>query len=76
MTTEEMQFKYMGKTVRVIRATRKGGTVVGPCMYIGPNEHINWPLQITVGRTPIKLRDLSQITLEEEYQKKIAEQLS
>jgi hypothetical protein len=37
--------------------------VIGEVTYIGSNKYLGWPLQITVGRTPLQLESLKQIEL-------------
>lgn len=76
MTVQEAQEKFTGKRVRVKKGP-KNPEVCGNCYYVGPNEVLNWPLQITVDRMPLTIDSLDQISLEPEpwsIKKKIVEE--
>lgn len=62
MTLEEAQAKYMGQRVLVKKGS-KNPEVGGLCFFLGPNEKLNWPLQITVGGLPLTIDSLDQISL-------------
>lgn len=62
MTIQDAQNLYINKIVKVKNAV-DGSDIVGMCTFIGHNEMINWPLQITVDRMPIKLDSLEQVSL-------------
>ena len=40
--------------------------VEGICEYVGPNKHLGYELQITVGRMPIEINSINDIKLIEE----------
>lgn len=63
MTIEEARAKYLNKRVLVKKGVQNPHEVGGICELLGPNEYLNIPLQITVGRLPITLESLSQIEL-------------
>ena len=37
--------------------------IIGTVYFIGANEFLGWPLQVTIDRTPIQLDSLKQIEL-------------
>ena len=63
MTIEEAQNKYMGKRVLVKKGIKNPNEVGGICEFLGTNKYLNIPLQITIGRLPITLESLDQISL-------------
>jgi hypothetical protein len=62
MTIQEAQELFTGKRVEVF--IEKYKSVAGECSFIGVNEFLNWPLQITIDRMPIVLNNLNQVKLQ------------
>lgn len=62
MTIAEAQEKYIGKRV-IVAEGPNNPSAGGICTYIGPNEMLNWPLQITVDRMPLVIDSLDQVSL-------------
>jgi len=63
MTIEEARDKYLNKRVDVAKGS-KNPSVGGVCDFLGPNEYLKIPLQITVDRMPLTLDSLEQISLQ------------
>jgi hypothetical protein len=63
MTIEEAQNKYLNKRVLVKKGIKNPNEVGGICEFLGPNQYLKIPLQITVDRLPITLESLDQISL-------------
>lgn len=66
-----MYSEFIGKRVRIKEAVpvcymTKLKDVVGILTFLGPNELLGIPLQATIGRMPIKLRNIDQVKLEED----------
>jgi len=69
-----IQEQFIGKTVSVrapigrdIIGRRNGSmvTIIGDCVLIGPNPFLGYALQVTIGRTPIELQSINQLTIVE-----------
>lgn len=56
--------KFLNKKVR-IEADK--GLFVGDLQYIGPNEVLGWPLQITIDRLPVQINKIKSIKLYDDY---------
>lgn len=37
--------------------------IIGLCTFIGKNEILSWPLQVTVSRCPYEIRDINDIQI-------------
>lgn len=66
-----MYSEFIGKRVRVKNCIKPCYSdsyrdVVGNCTFFGPNKELGWDLQITVDRTPLKINNINQVSLEPE----------
>ena len=58
---DDARKKYLHKKVKV--TTTDKGVFVGVLNYIGPNDIFGWGLQITIDRTPAKIKGIKDIEL-------------
>jgi hypothetical protein len=41
----------------------KFGIIRGVCTFIGENKILNWPLQVTIDRTPVEVKHINHIKI-------------
>jgi hypothetical protein len=61
--------KFLNKRIRIKNGWDDGTAAVGICTFIGPNEVLNIPLQVNIGRTPLRVKSIKQISFEPEPKK-------
>jgi hypothetical protein len=59
--TIEVPFPYRDERGKIV--PNKFGIIRGVCTFIGENKILNWPLQVTIDRTPVEVKHINHIKI-------------